>query len=142
MTTSQRLAENSTDPAVLFDRYHGALRRRVRQLVTTSEANVEDACMFAWVQLLRHRVDIGGAYGWLITVAVREAIKLDRRSRRTVALASRQDGELLEPADPRDQIQARELVNDTATIIQAAGLTRRQARMLGLQPQGFSYQEI
>ena len=57
-------------------------------MVNTSQANIEDACMFAWVQLLRHEIDeIDAAYSWLTTVAIREAVKLDRADRRTRSLS-------------------------------------------------------
>jgi len=72
-------ARSSPDAGVLFARYDCQLRDRVRGVVNTSEANIEDACMFAWVQLLRYELDEAeAAYSWLSTVAVREAVKLDR----------------------------------------------------------------
>jgi hypothetical protein len=41
-------------PAALFARYDRKLRARARSIVTTSDANIEDACMYAWLALLRN----------------------------------------------------------------------------------------
>jgi hypothetical protein len=43
--------------ALLFEHYQHLLRRRIRCLVQTSEANIEDACMYAWAQFLSHELD-------------------------------------------------------------------------------------
>ena len=60
----------------------------MRSIVTTSEANIEDACMYAWLTLLRHELDeVAEPYSWLTTIAVREAVKLERVERRTRPLA-------------------------------------------------------
>jgi RNA polymerase sigma factor (sigma-70 family) len=136
-------ARSTIDPAAVFAAYHDTLCASVRRVVGTSDANVEDACMFAWVTVLDRDLEHPEAVrGWLFTVAVREAIRLDRRSRRTVAMPESEDGEILDPADPRDPILTREQIIDAAAVIRAAGLTARQARIVGLQVLGFTYQEI
>ena len=57
------------------------------RVVNTSDENVEDACMFAWTQFLSWEFEHDEvAYSWLTTVAIREAVKLDRRTRRTSPL--------------------------------------------------------
>jgi DNA-directed RNA polymerase specialized sigma24 family protein len=85
----------------LFERYHHVLRRRVRAVVDTSEANVEDACMYSWTKFLGRKLDdIDVAHSWLTTVAIREAVKLERRSRRTDPLTVGEQGEVIEIADP------------------------------------------
>jgi RNA polymerase sigma factor (sigma-70 family) len=141
--TDRPAVQSNVNPAALFDAYHDGLCASVRRVVTTSDANIEDACMFAWAALLDRELEYPDAVcGWLYTVAVREAIKLARRSRGTVAIPERENGEVLEPADPRDPIRTREALIDAAAVVRAAGLTGRQARILGLQVLGFSYQEI
>jgi len=141
--TDRPAVQSNVNPAALFDVYHDRLCANVRRVVTTSDANVEDACMFAWVALLDRELEHPDAVrGWLYTVAVREAIKLARRSRRTVAIPEGENGEVLEPADPRDPVLTREVLIDAAAAVRAAGLTDRQARILGLQVLGFTYQEI
>lgn len=143
-TTDATRAQSQQNLAVteLFRRYHIPLRRNVRAAVKTSDENVEDACMFAWTQLLSHELEHPeAAYGWLITVAIREALKLDRRTRRTLPLVA-EHGEVLAVVDPNDHLQRTQLLLEAADIIQTAGVTRRQARILGLQALGLSYEEI
>ena len=72
--------------AELFEKHAGRLLAVVGRAVRTSPMNVEDACAFAWLQLLRHHPRQETAFGWLCTTAVREAIKLDRRARSGVEL--------------------------------------------------------
>jgi DNA-directed RNA polymerase specialized sigma24 family protein len=98
-------ATAASDIAALFSRYDRKLRDRVSAVVNTSQANIEDACMFAWVQLLRCELDeVDAAYSWLTTVAIREAIKLDRADRRTRPLPVDEHGAVIEPIDPRDEL--------------------------------------
>jgi DNA-directed RNA polymerase specialized sigma24 family protein len=69
----------------LFAEHATELRAAVRAAVHTSEANVDDACAFAWLQLVRYqpqRDGNGAVFPWLLTAATREAVKLDRRARR------------------------------------------------------------
>jgi DNA-directed RNA polymerase specialized sigma24 family protein len=71
------------DEALLFAKHHAALRGRVRGVVKTSDANVDEACSFAWMQLIRRQPTRATVLAWLTTVAIREAIRLDRQDRRT-----------------------------------------------------------
>ena len=83
-SSDERHRRIAPQPAALFARYDRKLRARVRSIVTTSEANVEDACMYAWLALLRHELDeVAEPYSWLTTIAIREAVKLERVDRRT-----------------------------------------------------------
>ena len=143
-TSHNPAAAAAAGTALLFEHYQNTLRRRVRALVSTSEANVEDACMYAWAQFLSHELDdTDTAHSWLTTVAMREAVKLDRRSRRELALIENvPDDELAQLADPRDELRMRELLADVGAVIKAAGLSDRQARILGLQILGYRYDEI
>ncbi|MGH2867924.1 MAG: hypothetical protein ACRDNK_10210, partial [Solirubrobacteraceae bacterium] len=112
-------ASSAPDTAALFARYDRQLRDRVRRVVNTSEANVEDACMFAWVQLLRYELDeLDATYSWLSTVAIREAVKLDRAERRTRPLPLDEHGVAIEPPDPRDELAGRDLLADARAVIQ------------------------
>ncbi|MHB8696296.1 MAG: RNA polymerase sigma factor [Solirubrobacteraceae bacterium] len=134
--------ERNAELAALYTRHQSSLRRQVSALVSTTPENVEDACMFAWVQLLRHqlaRPDEVGA--WLLTVAKREAIKLERHSRRAAPLHGEYPS-AVEPADPRDEIATRALTLDAVAAIAAAVLTDRQAKLVGLRAAGLSHDEI
>jgi DNA-directed RNA polymerase specialized sigma24 family protein len=79
MTSTVRLLG---DEAELFARYHPTLHARVARWVKTSSANVDDACAIAWFQLMRCRPRRVTALSWLTTVAIREAVRLDRGHRR------------------------------------------------------------
>mgnify|MGYP001305635165 CR=1 FL=1 len=72
--------------AELFNEHADRLLSAVSRTVRTSPVNVEDACAFAWLQLIRYRPERQSAFGWLCKTAIREAIKLDRRARRLVDL--------------------------------------------------------
>lgn len=127
-------------PAALFARYDRKLRARVRSTVTTSEANVEDACMYAWLALLRHELDeVAEPYSWLTTIAIREAVKLERAERRTRPLLLDEYGAQQRPGE---ELAAYDLLAHAAAIIQEAGLTERQLQMISLQLWGLSYEEI
>jgi DNA-directed RNA polymerase specialized sigma24 family protein len=71
------------EEAQLFEQHAGRLEAVVSRRVRTSPANVEDACGFAWLQLVRRR---HVAFAWLCTTAIREAMALDRRGAHTVCL--------------------------------------------------------
>ena len=64
---------------------------------------IEDACSFAWVEFFRYQPDRDRSWkGWLVTVARREAWRLnalDLREREAV----RGEDLPVEPIDPRDR---------------------------------------
>jgi DNA-directed RNA polymerase specialized sigma24 family protein len=96
------------DEQALFRELHPRLGDHVRLLVRTSQANVEDACSFAFLQLLRYQPDRDNAYAWLLRTATREAIKSDQRARRTIALRTCDDDDrVAEPADERTRPEHR-----------------------------------
>jgi len=78
-------AEPRGDHDELFKQLADRLVAAVRAAVRTSPVNVEDACAFAWLQLVRYRPERACAFGWLRKTAIREAVRLERRSVRTVA---------------------------------------------------------
>ena len=122
--SDERHRRVAPQPAALFARYDRKLRARVRSIVSTSEANIEDACMYAWLALLRHELDeVAEPYSWLTTIAVREAVKLDRVDRRTRPLPLDEYGP---QARPGEELAAYDLLAHAAAIIQEAGLTARQ----------------
>ena len=128
------------DIGALFARYHYSLRSRVAAVVHTSQANIEDACMHAWVQLFNYELHgRPGHNNWLTTVAIREAVKLDRDDRRTVPLNLAAVGE---PVDPYDAFTASDQLAYAAAVLQEAGLTERQLHMLSLQLWGMTYAQI
>ena len=66
---------------------HPELERGIERRAHASEQTIEDACSFAWLQLLTHTsIDLGAptwrALGWLAQTATREAWRLEARRRR------------------------------------------------------------
>ncbi len=86
------------DEAELYRLHHGRLLRVVRRCVGGSHALIEDACSFAWLQLLAKQPERGpDLLGWLCTVAIHEGYRLSRLERRQDRLdvgAGRGDGAL------------------------------------------------
>ena len=74
------------DEASLFARFHQRLLRATAVKVHTSADNVDEACAFAWSQLLTHQPRRDSVFAWLRLVARREAIRLDSASRATLSL--------------------------------------------------------
>src|SRR3954447_25628228 len=113
------------DEAQLYRRYHAELRQPVRRAVHGPDACVEDACSFAWLQLLRLQPDRATVFGWLRTVAVHEALRLVQRECRNARLGS--DPGSNDPAqDPECSAAAREALEALAA------LPARQRRYLAL----------
>ena len=70
------------DERELFLRHHQRLLRVIAARVSAPLATVEDACAFAWLQLVRHQPERGERlFGWLATVAYHEALRLIRVER-------------------------------------------------------------
>jgi RNA polymerase sigma factor (sigma-70 family) len=129
------------DEPVLFREHHPRLRNHVARVVRTSRANVEDACSFAFLQLLRHQPGREHVYGWLLRTATREAIKLDQRARRAVPLPHGSDDHGgREPFDERARPEVELLAAREA--VAAAGMTAREWRIVGLHAAGLSYTEV
>src|ERR1700753_23840 len=64
------------------------VRRLVRHYVRAPESVIEDACQTAWTRLVRDRAGVrpGAGGAWLVTTAIREAIRLTRRAGREAFL--------------------------------------------------------
>ena len=135
------IASRAGDQTALFAELHPKLARQVRRLVRREE-NVQDACSFAFLQLLRYQPSRESVFSWLLTVAVGEAVKLDQRGRREPPLPAREDGVELEPVDERANP---EIVLETLAALEAiaaAGLSARQARIVALHSAGYRYESI
>ncbi len=135
------------DEATLFETHHEDLLRSVGRAVNASDALIEDACSFAWCQLLRRQPDRGPQlFGWLRTVAIRQAYRLSRVERRDkhleelarAPLASTDgwQGLLPDPVGLDDRLRARRALGALAS------LPERQRRYMALFIAGYSYREI
>lgn len=75
------------DEEHLFAEHHDALQRSVKRAINAPEALIEDACQFAWTQLIGTQPERGPRlFGWLRTVAIHEGYRLSRTQRRDSAL--------------------------------------------------------
>ena len=124
------------DEAELFRQHEVALKCAVRAAVNAPEVCIEDACSFAWLQLLRRQPDRATVFGWLRTVAIHEAWVLAARERR--------DGHVEEsPAfDDRRGAEPPPVAEAHAALRILAELPEKQRRYLALIVAGFSYNEI
>lgn len=120
----------------LYLTHANRLRRIVGRTVNTSDANVDDACSFAWLQLLTHRVRRESVLGWLVTVATREAWRLDHLDRQ--AQSADDEVEMLPSAE--DYVELRLLLVETFRELE--GIHPRRRRMLLLHAVGFTTEEI
>jgi DNA-directed RNA polymerase specialized sigma24 family protein len=136
-------AKHSTPPqrgdeSELFVALQYRLEQIVRAVVITSAANVQDACAFAWVQLLRRQPDREHVLMWLATTAIRQAIKLDRRDWRVARFEETELGFY-----PRYEVEDLELhAQALEALSEVARLEPRPRRLLALQVAGYTYEEI
>jgi len=132
------------DEGALYDRYHAELWRAVRRAVYGNDELVEDACSFAWTELLVHQPDRGDTlFSWLRTTAIREAWNLHRRARQKAPLlsANEQRANVInktvpDPVDLDLQLDSRRV----ADVLRE--LPDREARYLALLSAGYSYRDI
>src|SRR4051812_38228021 len=118
------------------------LVRAVMRAVDASPLTVEDACAYAWCQLVRRADDIRlgrSAFWWLYRVAVREAWKMSAVDCRHVPRGEGAEVacEVTDAATPVDDVvEYREELRSLRT------LPERQRRILLLYALGFTYAEI
>jgi RNA polymerase sigma factor (sigma-70 family) len=121
----------------LFVAHNDALVRIVGGIVKTS-AVVEDACAFAWLQLVATQPDRVRVRPWLVRVATRRAHELEARERRTIA-----DGSILERlSTPPLEVTAGERLAALAALGALAGLRSDEREALALVVGGFDHDEI
>src|ERR1700761_3637628 len=119
------------------------VRRLVRHYVRAPEPVIEDACQTAWTRLVRDRAGVrpDAVVAWLVTTAIREAIKLTRRAGREAFLEELLDdtGELegLQGGPVTDEVVEHRLRLESLRLLPA-----RQQRFVWLQALGWSYAEI
>ncbi len=122
------------DEDELYRRHHEQLLRLVERRLRVSRELAEDACSFAWLQLVRKQPGREHVMGWLYTVAKHEAFALLRGQQRATPV---EDMPAVEAGSgPEDQVEARE------TLRVVAELRPQQQLVLLLQAQGYSYNEI
>lgn len=136
-STTTRPDVRRGDEAALFEAWAPRLLRSVGSCVNTSDANIQDACSIAWIQLLRCQPRRETALAWLVTVAKREAIRLDRADR---AGGGADALEVDWMPDPRSATQGREALADTLGLVER--LHPRRRAMLMEHASGYTFDEI
>jgi RNA polymerase sigma factor (sigma-70 family) len=134
---------DGADLARLYEEAARPLERRVARAVRAPQSVVEDACQFAWGQLVGHRdrVKANAAVAWLLTTATREAIKLTRVADRELSLESEieRGGEcLIGGGGPAPE----ELVERRERLASVRELPPRQQRIVWLKALGLSRGEL
>jgi RNA polymerase sigma factor (sigma-70 family) len=134
------------DEALLFERLNPRTLRTLRRQIASSDALIDDAVSYAWMQLLRCQPDRESVYGWLCKVAIHEAYRLSQRERRDIRVdgfIADADDETLDPAAAltfEETSEQRATAREALTVV--AGLPVRQRRFLALKAGGHSYDEI
>jgi RNA polymerase sigma factor (sigma-70 family) len=122
----------------LYAAEHPRLRAVVAKAANTSDANIDDACSFAWLTLLTRQPRRPTAFGWLAKVAIREAWRLDRTERaRSVSTG---DLESLEAVDEAEPAADRLALEETFEAL--AAIHPRKRTMLVMNALGFTNAEI
>ncbi len=132
--------------AVMHREHARELERRVARRARAEPQTIEDACSFAWMQLITHSsIDLDepscGALAWVTRTAVHEAWRLEARRARDELLGEaalrRELGEREQTAPGVEQLAA-----ERARLDLVAQIPPRPRRFLLRQALGHSYQEI
>jgi RNA polymerase sigma factor (sigma-70 family) len=132
------------DEETLYSTHHTRLLQLVAIDVSARPQVIEDACGFAWAELIARQPERTSIVGWLRVVARREAVRLARHDRVTVSLSGlRADDPAPRAArdtSPPDAPYAHcEVLEALAAV---AALPERQRTFLSLKVAGCSYDEI
>lgn len=135
--------------ADMYAAHRAQLHRVVLRRGTTSDAIAEDACSFAWMQLLTHDyVELEpprwGALAWLTQTALHQAWKLNATERRAhaAALASPEDLDEQRSDSAQAAPSAGEVAEQRMRLDLIAEIPERPRRFLLRLALGYSYDEI
>jgi RNA polymerase sigma factor (sigma-70 family) len=136
--------DGTGEVAELYRSVSKRLEEIVRVVVRhASDPVVEDACQFAWDQLVHHRARVRRqtALAWLAQTAVREARRLSSREDRFLSLDAA--FELAGDAVVVGEVPGADEVTERRERLRAiGGLPERQQRVVWLQALGLSYVEM
>jgi RNA polymerase sigma factor (sigma-70 family) len=141
---STSVATPRGDEEALYRAHHTRLLRLIARDVSARPQVIEDACGFAWAELLARQPERTSVVGWLRVVARREAIRLARCDRVTVPMSAidskpppnRGRSTSCPSGSPSDHCDALEALEGLA------GLPERKRTFLALKVAGYSYDEI
>jgi RNA polymerase sigma factor (sigma-70 family) len=139
-TAKARRPPQRGDETELFERYGEQLVRIVQGVMGVPRHLAEDACSFAWLQLLRCQPGRDSLFAWLRVVATREALRLLKGQARLAAF----DEDAVEPPPALvDGGASLELAIDAHEALeQLTALSPQQTRIFSLHVAGLSYEEI
>ena len=148
ITSCARPAGSALTPGVgdvgeLYASLAARLERIVGTDVRAPRQLIEDACQMAWGRLWDHRdrVRRETVLPWLVTTAIREAVRLVRGEARCLSL-ERALEESGERAVPAHSPAAAEICEERARLELIGSLSERQQQLVWLHGLGFSYEEI
>jgi RNA polymerase sigma factor (sigma-70 family) len=131
------------DEAELYRSLAPRLERIVGVEVRAPREVIEDACHDAWTKLINRsdQIQREAALSWLVTTAIRQAWRLNRREQLELSLEAAADaiGELTAPAlgvGPVEQVEQKERLGEIRQ------LPERQQRLIWLRAAGLSYVEM
>lgn len=135
------------DEGALFEEHSSRLLRVVARSVSVPPHVVDEACGFAWLQLVRTQPRRESVFAWLKVVACREAIRVAGRERREVSLEGQLDGGSGEPSEHLEKFLAGEADVHAAVelreVLDRVGcLPERRRRIFLLHLAGHSYGDI
>lgn len=126
------------DEADVFAAHHDKLFHVLRRRVNASEALIEDAISMTWVIFLRAQPErTPTLFGWLVIVAEREAWRLCKRSRSTIAIDELECLDMPHAPVVEAVVDARDRLDRGARA-----MTARQRQIVGLKAAGYRYDEI
>jgi RNA polymerase sigma factor (sigma-70 family) len=130
------------DEAELFHAYQPILSEAVSGYVRTAEANVDDACAYAWSQFMRYQPDRDANWrGWLFRVAQREALRLQKQQERELPTAGDALPQALgEVVDPHDRAKEHAQLRDAIDLL--GRLKPRLREVTLLNAIGMKFHEI
>lgn len=144
MPTTSRRAEQI---AALYAADNDYLANIVARRANVDAQTIEDACSFAWMQMLRYpsvNLDTEPRYriiGWLSTTAVREAWRLNEHQRKTDGVTEHQLGAAAVDAGTiAPSLETIALLRDRLDLVRQ--LPERPRRFLLRLMLGYSYEEI
>lgn len=134
-TAAKRRPPLAGDETELYLLHAEHLIASVRRAVFADHAHIEDACQFAWAQLLAHQPRRETVFAWLRTVAIREVWRTSKIERRDV-----HDLEFAVATAAEDALDEQVAARDALRVL--SSLRPNERRYLTLQVAGLSRDEI
>src|SRR4051794_15292379 len=104
------------DEEEMLSQYADRLIRDTSARMRTSRANIEDACAFAWSQLIRTQPERDSVLAWLRTVAFHQVLRLQETQRDLGQDDVAKYADVLE--DPRDPIRGADALGEAKAALE------------------------